>query len=216
MRRFKLVALLLLPAFYVAQAQHPTVKDEERVMTVKLCDGETYVQLHGRSPDTRLTREEAESVAGELMSKWLAKQDPKVAMAWKKEHAEATSRPLPQSAQNAQTNEFSKRDVAMWDRELKKLVDYGDQIFHDDKLLGSTNGVSCAMCHPNAANTHPETYPKYQVQLQRVALLRDMINWCIENPSRGKKLDPDDPKMRAMEAYILAQRKGVAMEYGKH
>jgi len=30
------------------------------------------------------------------------------------------------------------------------------------------------MCHPDAANTHPETYPKYQVQLQRVALLRDM------------------------------------------
>ena len=23
------------------------------------------------------------------------------------------------------------------------------------------------MCHPDAANTHPETYPKYQVQLQR-------------------------------------------------
>jgi len=63
---------------------------------------------------------------------------------------------------------------------------------------------------------HPETYPKYQEQLQRVALLRDMINWCIENPVKGKTLSPDDPKMRALEAYIMAQRKGVAMEYGKH
>jgi hypothetical protein len=26
----------------------------------------------------------------------------------------------------------------------------------------------------------------------------------------------DDPRMRAMEAYILAQRKGTALEYGKH
>ncbi|PTL76964.1 hypothetical protein DAT35_47355 [Vitiosangium sp. GDMCC 1.1324] len=72
------------------------------------------------------------------------------------------------------------------------------------------------MCHPDAANTHPETYPKYQVQFGRVALLRDMINWCIENPVRGKPLADDDPKMRAMEAYIYAQRKGVPLEYGKH
>ncbi|MBK7859327.1 MAG: hypothetical protein IPJ65_12035 [Archangiaceae bacterium] len=72
------------------------------------------------------------------------------------------------------------------------------------------------MCHPDASNTHPETYPKYQVQLGRVALLRDMINWCIENPVRGSPLADDDPRMKAMEAYLYAQRKGVALEYGKH
>jgi hypothetical protein len=59
-------------------------------------------------------------------------------------------------------------------------------------------------------------YPKYQVQLQRVALLRDMINWCIENPVKGKTLSADDPRLRALEAYILAQRNGVALAYGKH
>jgi len=42
-----------------------------------------------------------------------------------------------------------------------------------------------------------------------------MINWCIEHPVRGKALAPDDPKMRALEAYIIAQRKGVALDYGK-
>ena len=72
------------------------------------------------------------------------------------------------------------------------------------------------MCHPDASNTHPETYPKYQVQLQRVALLRDMINWCIENPVKGKIMDPNDVRLRALEAYILEQRKGVALAYGKH
>jgi cytochrome c len=71
------------------------------------------------------------------------------------------------------------------------------------------------MCHPDASNTHPETYPKFQSQLGRVALLRDMINWCIEHPVRGKVLAPDDPNMRALEAYILAQRKGRALDYGK-
>ena len=64
------------------------------------------------------------------------------------------------------------------------------------------------MCHPNAANTHPETYPKYQVQLQRVALLRDMINWCIENPVKGKALPDDSRSLRALEAYILAAAQG--------
>ena len=40
-----------------------------------------------------------------------------------------------------------------------------------------------------------------------MALLRDTINRCIENPVKGKMLSPDDPKMRALEAYVIAQRK---------
>ena len=43
-----------------------------------------------------------------------------------------------------------------------------------------------------------------------------MIDWCLENPVRGEHLDPNGPTMRAWEAYIMAQRKGVAMNYGKH
>jgi thiosulfate dehydrogenase len=49
-----------------------------------------------------------------------------------------------------------------------------------------------------------------------VAPLRDMTNWRIEQPARGKRLDPDDPKMRALEADIMSRRKGVPMEFGKH
>jgi hypothetical protein len=111
---------------------------------------------------------------------------------------------------------FTTRDEQVWRASTQAFVDEGNKIFHDAKAVGGTIAVSCDMCHPNAANTHPETYPKYQVQLGRVAMLRDMINWCIENPSRGKPLADDDPRMKAMEAYIYAQRKGVALEYGKH
>jgi thiosulfate dehydrogenase len=111
---------------------------------------------------------------------------------------------------------FTNRDYKMWQNETDKFVAEGKAIFHDANQLGSTIGVSCDMCHPDASNTHPETYPKYQVQLQRVALLRDMIDWCIENPVKGKTLSPNDEKLRALEAYILAQRKGVALSYGKH
>jgi hypothetical protein len=49
-----------------------------------------------------------------------------------------------------------------------------------------------------------------------VALLRDVINWCIENPVGGKPLHDDDPRLKELEAYILAQRRGVPLEYGKH
>jgi len=92
----------------------------------------------------------------------------------------------------------------------------GSRIFHSADELGSTVGVSCDMCHPDASNTHPETYPKFQAQMGRVALLRDMINWCIINPVRGERFDPDDARMRALEAYIYAQRKGMELNYGKH
>jgi cytochrome c len=111
---------------------------------------------------------------------------------------------------------FSERDEQIWAASTQAFVEEGNRVFHDADLLGSPVAVSCDMCHPDASNTHPETYPKYQVQLGRVALLRDMINWCIENPVRGKPLADDDPKMKAMEAYIHAKRKGTKMEYGKH
>jgi thiosulfate dehydrogenase len=112
--------------------------------------------------------------------------------------------------------DVTKPDTQMWQRETYKLAVYGSTVFHSAKELRGTIGVSCDMCHPNGANTHPETYPKFQEQLGRVALLRDMINWCIEHPVKGKPLSADDPKMRALEAYLYAQRKGVALDYGKH
>jgi len=111
---------------------------------------------------------------------------------------------------------YTQRDVLMWARETEKLVVEGSRIFHSADRLGGTVGVSCDMCHPDAANTHPETYPKFQPQMGRVALLRDMINWCIQHPVRGKALAPDSPEMRALEAYIVAQRKGEKLNYGKH
>ena len=111
-------------------------------------------------------------------------------------------------------SDYGPRDHAIWKAELDKLVKEGDRLFHSDEI--GTNGIACAMCHPNASNTHPETYPKYQIEMKKLALLRDMVNWCIENPLEGKKLADDDPKMRALEAYILVQRKGVPMDAGKH
>ena len=110
----------------------------------------------------------------------------------------------------------TERDLLTWTRETEKFVLEGSRIFHSAALLKSAVSVSCDMCHPHGANTHPETYPKFQTQMGRVVLLRDMIHWCIDNPVRGEHMAPNDPRMRALEAYIMAQRSGTKMNYGKH
>jgi thiosulfate dehydrogenase len=114
----------------------------------------------------------------------------------------------------ASFGEPTPRETAIWKAELDKVITEGDRLFHSDEI--GTNGVACALCHPHASNTHPESYPKFQTQLKKVALLRDMVNWCIVNPLEGKELAANDPRMVAIEAYILAQRRGKALDAGKH
>jgi len=116
----------------------------------------------------------------------------------------------------AQADEFSQADVDEWYAEYMSVVAEGRAAFTDPTLGGSQNGVVCAQCHPNGANTHPETYPKFQKQFGRVAVLAEMINWCIQNPLEGQPLALDDPTMVALQTYIAHERRGVAMEPGKH
>ncbi|MBM4055595.1 MAG: cytochrome C [Planctomycetes bacterium] len=107
-----------------------------------------------------------------------------------------------------------ERQQRIWKAEMDRLIAEGYELFHDPALGG--NGVSCDMCHPDASNTHPETYPKYQTQTGKVALLRDMINWCIQNPLEGAVLADDDLRMKALETYIISTRSGKTLEPGKH
>ena len=113
-----------------------------------------------------------------------------------------------------QADEFTKKDLERWQNEYMSVVDKGRALWVSPDL--GTNGVACAQCHPNAANTHPETYPKFQQQLGKVIALRDMINWCIQNPLEGATLELDDPDMIAMEAYVMYERRGVKLDPGKH
>ncbi len=115
---------------------------------------------------------------------------------------------------NVRADEFTKEDLERWENEYMSVVKTGRELWVSGEL--GTNGVSCAQCHPNAANTHPETYPKFQQQLGKVIALRDMINWCLMNPLEGAPLQLDDPDMIAIEAYVLYERRGVALAPGKH
>jgi len=117
-------------------------------------------------------------------------------------------------AGSALADEFTKEDTARWEKEYMGVVKTGRELWTSGAL--GTNGVACAQCHPNGANTHPETYPKFQKQLGKVIPLREMINWCLRNPLEGKPLAYDDPKMIAIESYLAYERRGVQLAPGKH
>jgi cytochrome c len=116
--------------------------------------------------------------------------------------------------QAVRSDEFSQADLERWQQEYLSVVGEGEKLFHGG--FESKNTVSCDQCHPDAANTHPETYPKFQQQLGKVAVLAEMINWCIQNPLESDPLALDDPRMIAMEAYITEQRRKVPLAPGKH
>ena len=114
----------------------------------------------------------------------------------------------------ALADEFAPEDLKRWEGQFTAVVAQGRQLWTSADI--GKNGVVCAQCHPNAANTHPETYPKFQKQLGKVANLWEMVNWCLRNPLEGDPLAADDPKMTAMLAYIAWERRGVKLDPGKH
>ena len=113
-----------------------------------------------------------------------------------------------------QADEFTDKDEERWQGEFMSVVTEGRALWGSPTL--GTNGVACGQCHPNAANTHPETYPKFQQQLGGVVAFRDMINWCLMNPLEGEPLELDDPRLVAMESYVYFERRGVSLDPGKH
>ena len=198
--------------------------DRFATRTVWACDHRKQVVVEGFAPDQKLPPAKAQQVASLLQDLMRFCNEEVTARVATDERVKLSVNglpfveyvpggPLPHELVVGKS-EVTDRDRAIWKAELDKLVKEGDRLFHSDEI--GTNGIACAMCHPNAANTHPETYPKFQLEMKKVALLRDMVNWCIENPLEGAKLADDDPRLKALEAYILASRKGVPLEAGKH
>ena len=224
MRHFHHLALVLSLIAGPALAgndppRHQLPPSPDGNLVVGLCDGETSLEVKGVKPGDQMTREQGQQIADTLMQEWRRKHPDAgwvVAAAEPPAEGQMPGVKAPAEDQFQTYGAFTERDRQIWQDSTDRLVAEGKRIFHDAKALGGTNAISCDMCHPDGSNTHPETYPKFQVQLGRVALLRDMINWCVENPVRGKPFADDDPRLKALEAYILAQRKGVALEYGKH
>jgi thiosulfate dehydrogenase len=130
-------------------------------------------------------------------------QSPGVQLAHKKPHTPETLKAF--------------QDVFM--EEVRK----GDLLFHGDaatqERMGvklSKTGMACAMCHPMAADIHPHEFPKFQEQMNKFATFRDMVNWCIEKPNQGEKIESDSEAMKALEAYMYWSNRGSVLDPGRH
>ena len=109
---------------------------------------------------------------------------------------------------------FTADELKAMDEKLTLSAKRGYDMWYGARADMSSNGLACANCHPDGAATNPQTFPKYMPQTDRVMALRDMINWCIENPQAGKALDVSSPDMVALESYALYLHRGVPIDTG--
>jgi thiosulfate dehydrogenase len=123
----------------------------------------------------------------------------------------------------ANKDPVTPQQLKAYEDAFMEQVRIGDLLFHGDaatakkmNVVLTTTGMACAMCHPFASDTHPQAFPKYQVSMNKFATLRDMINWCIEKPNQGEKIDSDSDAMKALEAYIYWSNTGSVLVPGKY
>jgi len=123
----------------------------------------------------------------------------------------------------AHKDPVTRQQLKTYQTVFMEEVKKGDLLFHGDAAIAekmgvklSTTGWACAMCHPMASDTHPHSFPKFQVQIGKFSTLRDMINWCIEKPNQGEKIDPESEAMKALEAYIYWSNTGSILVPGQY
>jgi len=123
----------------------------------------------------------------------------------------------------AHKEKHTPEQLQAFNEEFMEQVRIGDLLWHGDKAtqeqLGvnlSDTGAACAMCHPDTSDSHPQGYPKFQEQMSEFATFRDMVNWCIEKPNQGEKIDPDGAAMKAIEAYAYWANRGSKLDPGRH
>jgi len=123
----------------------------------------------------------------------------------------------------AHKEKHTPEQVKVFQEVFMEQVRAGDLLFHGDETIQkklkvqlSRTGMACAMCHPFASDNHPHEFPKFQEQIGKFATLRDMINWCIEKPNEGVRIDPDSDAMKALEAYIYWSNRGSKLDPGRH
>jgi|Deesub1362A_J573_1020465.scaffolds.fasta_scaffold29619_2 thiosulfate dehydrogenase len=84
------------------------------------------------------------------------------------------------------------------------LVEYGKALFADASL--GTNGKSCLTCHPEPSTLSGvgnKYNPKaYFNMAKKEMTLKEVINFCIEVPMKGKPLPENDERLTALEAYL--------------
>jgi thiosulfate dehydrogenase len=109
---------------------------------------------------------------------------------------------------------FTAAELKVKDDMLIASVNRGYDMWYGKRADMANNGLACANCHPDAAATNPQTFPKFLPMFNKVVTYRSMVNWCIENPQGGKALDVSGDDMTAIEAYSFYLHRGSPIETG--
>jgi thiosulfate dehydrogenase len=109
---------------------------------------------------------------------------------------------------------FTAAELKAMDDKLLSAVQRGYDMWYGARSDMSNNGLACANCHPDAAATNPQTFPKFMPMFNKVVPYREMVNWCIANPQGGKMLDVGSEDMTALESYSYYLHRGSKIETG--
>lgn len=79
----------------------------------------------------------------------------------------------------------------------------GKALFNNPKLGGGTAGKSCNSCHPDGKGLEKAADKKeFNIMGKKQKSLEEAVNFCIENPLKGKAIDPKGADMVNIVAYI--------------
>jgi thiosulfate dehydrogenase len=109
---------------------------------------------------------------------------------------------------------FTEEELNQQMDALYEAAQKGYDIWHGSMPSMTTNGLACANCHPDTAASNPQTFPKYMTMYGKVIPWQEMVNWCIENPQLGERIDPNSEEMTAMKAYAMYLHRGKPIEPG--
>jgi thiosulfate dehydrogenase len=110
---------------------------------------------------------------------------------------------------------FTPAELKVMDDKLYASIKRGYDMWYGARADMANNGLACANCHPDAAATNPQTFPKFLPVFNKVVTYREMVNWCIENPQGGKALDVRSDDMTSLEAYSYYLHRGVKIDTGQ-
>lgn len=93
----------------------------------------------------------------------------------------------------------------------------GKALFNDPKLGGGTAGKSCNSCHPDRKGLEKAADKKeFNIMGMKQKGLEGAVNFCIENPLKGRAIDPKGADMANIVAYIKSLKaKAPAAEMPK-
>ncbi len=105
-------------------------------------------------------------------------------------------------------------EAADHNKQHMDVVRKGDALWHGGAPKSDSVRLACGNCHPDGSAVGPQTWPKFSLDLGKVAAMRDMINWCVMVVQQGTAMDMNGPDMLAMEAYATYMSRGMALNPG--